>query len=116
MYEFVSVIIPVVRCGLNIGSKFCTMATGAFELLLLTLLLTLLLSLSLSLIITTEGFNFFKRWLLLSIFSVFEITTGLKVEPLFVSKLQNSDASTNLKGFSCLNARSYFGSAMRTPE
>ena len=33
---------------------------------------------------------------------------------LFFSKIIDSEASTNLKGFSCRNARSYFGSAMRT--
>jgi len=33
---------------------------------------------------------------------------------LFFSKIIDSEASKNLKGFSCSNARSYFGSAMRT--
>ena len=35
---------------------------------------------------------------------------------LFYSKIIDSDAATNLKGFSCTNARSYFGAAMRAPE
>jgi hypothetical protein len=35
---------------------------------------------------------------------------------LFYSKIGDSEAATNLKGFSCSNARSYFGLAMRTPE
>ena len=35
---------------------------------------------------------------------------------LFYSKIMGSEASQNLKGFSCSNARSYFGAAMRTPS
>lgn len=32
---------------------------------------------------------------------------------LFYSKIADSEAAQNLKGFTCTNARSYFGSAMR---
>jgi hypothetical protein len=35
---------------------------------------------------------------------------------LFYSKIGDSEAAANLKGFSCSDARSYFGSAMRAPE
>ena len=35
---------------------------------------------------------------------------------LFFDKIVDSEASQNLKGFSCTNARSYFGAAMRTPN
>ena len=35
---------------------------------------------------------------------------------LFFSKIIDSEAATNLKGFSCSNARSYFGAAMRAAE
>ena len=35
---------------------------------------------------------------------------------LFYSKIGGSEAAANLKGFSCSDARSYFGSAMRAPE
>ena len=35
---------------------------------------------------------------------------------LFYSKIGESEAAANLKGFSCSNASSYFGFAMRTPE
>jgi hypothetical protein len=34
---------------------------------------------------------------------------------LYFSKLEGSEETQKLKGFSCSNARSYFGSAMRTP-
>ena len=34
----------------------------------------------------------------------------------FYSKIGDSEAAANLKGFSCSNASSYFGTAMRTPE
>jgi len=35
---------------------------------------------------------------------------------LFFSKIVDSEAAQNLKGFSCTNARSYFGAAMRAPS
>ena len=34
---------------------------------------------------------------------------------LFWDKIADSEASKNLKGFSCSNSRSYIGTAMRTP-
>ena len=33
---------------------------------------------------------------------------------LYFSKINDSEASKNLKGFSCNNARSYFGSSMKS--
>ena len=35
---------------------------------------------------------------------------------LYFSKIGDSEASANLKGFSCTNARSYFGMSMRAPS
>ena len=35
---------------------------------------------------------------------------------LYYSKIGDSEASANLKGFSCTNARSYFGLSMRSPS
>jgi hypothetical protein len=35
---------------------------------------------------------------------------------LYYSKIGDSEASANLKGFSCTNARSYFGMSMRAPS
>jgi hypothetical protein len=35
---------------------------------------------------------------------------------LFWDKIAESEANANLKGFSCTNAESYFGSAMRTAQ
>jgi hypothetical protein len=35
---------------------------------------------------------------------------------LFYEKIEGSEASNNLKGFSCSNARSYIGQSMRDPK
>jgi len=35
---------------------------------------------------------------------------------LYYSKIGDSEAAANLKGFSCTNARSYFGLSMRSPS
>ena len=41
--------------------------------------------------------------------------TGANAE-LFWEKIAQSEANSNLKGFSCTNGRSYIGTVMRTPE
>jgi hypothetical protein len=38
------------------------------------------------------------------------------MKKLYIALIVDSEAAQNLKGFSCTNARSYFGAAMRVPS
>lgn len=57
-----------------------------------------------------DGVDFIR---LMYMSSISERGTSQK---LYQDKLADSEASANLKGFSCTNARSYFGMSMRSPS
>ena len=58
----------------------------------------------------SEGVDFIR---LMYTSSISEIGTN---EELYLNKIQGSEADTNLKGFSCENARTYIGQSMKAPK